>query len=229
MHSFRHFKPTDKVTDLVLENYNILPVLSRFSLPLGYGNKTIGEVCSDAGIDCDAFLLIVNFLMSGKIEALPDGMSPLLIVSFLRNSHDYFLSYKFPHIRSNLLAALDDHHSDINPIIVNFYDDYISQVKSHFAYEEGVVFPYIEALASSRETDYRIDIFRRHHDEVAEKLNELKNIILRYYTTSMPYRMYDVLVDIFNCEEDLDSHAEIENNILIPLIARMEENNARQQ
>lgn len=219
----KHFTPADSVMDLVMENYNILPVLSRFSLPLGFGYKTIGELCGEAGIDCDAFLLIVNFLMTGEIESLPDDMSPMLIVDFLRNSHDYFLSYKFPHIRANLMEALDDHHSDINPIIVDFYDEFIGQVKEHFAYEETTVFPYIEALCRGDVTDYRIDIFRRHHDEIGRRLTELKNIILRYYTTSMPNRMYDVLVDIFNCEEDLDSHADIENNILIPMIAGIEQ------
>ena len=88
------------------------------------------------------------------------------------------------------------------------------------------MFPYIEALTSGQSSEYNIDIFRRQHDEVGDRLAELKNIILRYYTTSMPYRMYDALVDIFNCEEDLESHADIENHILIPLIASMEQRNA---
>ncbi|MDE5829960.1 MAG: hemerythrin domain-containing protein [Duncaniella sp.] len=225
MSTARRFSATDRVTDLVMEDYNILPVLSRFSLPLGFDNKTIGQLCGEAGIDTEGFLLIINFLMSGRIDELPAGMSPMVIVDFLRNSHDYFITYKFPHIRANLIAALDESHSDINPIIVKFYDDYIAQVRKHFAYEEETVFPYIEALTSGRSSEYNIDIFRRHHDEVGDRLAELKNIILRYYATSMPYRMYDALVDIFNCEEDLESHADIENHILIPLIASMERRN----
>ncbi len=209
---------------LINEDYNILPVLSRFSLPLGFGNKTIGELCDDSGIDVNVFLLMVNFLLSGTIdEKLVGKVSASDVVDFLHNSHDYYLSYKFPHIRANLLNALDQHHSDINPIIINFFDDYIRLVRQHFKYEEEVVFPYVKSLAKGVKTNYTIDVFRRHHDdEVSEKLSELKNIILRYYTTSMPYKMYDVLVDIYNCEEDLDSHAEIENSILIPMITRIE-------
>ena len=71
---------------------------------------------------------------------------------------------------------------------------------------------------------YNIGIFSRKHDhEVENKLAELKNIILRYYSTLMPYRMYDVLVDLYNCEEDLKQHAQIEDHILVPLIKRLEE------
>lgn len=34
--------------------------------------------------------------------------------------------------------------------------------------------------------------------------------------------MYDVLVDIYNCEEDLASHSDIENNLLIPMVSALE-------
>lgn len=220
----KKFTANDCVVDLVNEDYNILPVLSRFSLPLGFGNMTVGELCASSGIDVNVFLLVVNFLLSGELDRdLLGKVSPVDVVSFLHNSHDYYLSYKFPHIRTNLLNALDDNHQDINPIIINFFDDYINLVKRHFEYEENVVFPYVRALYAGEHSKYTIEVFRRQHDdEVEEKLSELKNIILRYYTTSMPYKMYDVLVDIFNCEDDLASHSHIENKVLIPLIYKKE-------
>ena len=222
----RTFTEHDSVVDLINEDYDILPVLSRFSLPLGFGSKTIGELCRESGINVNVFLLVVNFLLSGKIEAaMLDSVSVLEIARFLHNSHSYYLQYKFPHIRANMLSALDPAHDDINPIIVKYFDDYINEVGAHFNYEEHTVFPYIKALSQgARDAMYNIGIFSRKHDhEVENKLAELKNIILRYYSTLMPYRMYDVLVDLYNCEEDLKQHAQIEDHILVPLINRLEE------
>lgn len=219
----RHFVETDSLVDLVKENFNLLPILSRFSLPLGFGNKTIAEVCAEQNIDVDVFLMIVNFILTGQIiNETPTGKAAAGLVDFLHNSHEYFLDYKFPHIRTNLLRALDAHHSDINPAIVNFFDGYVEQVEKHFAYEESVFFPYVKQLIAGEKSDYNVDIFRRNHEEIGEKLADLKNIILRYYTTSTPNLMYDVLVDIFNCEDDLDTHNEIENFILVPMIASLE-------
>ena len=220
----RFFTARDSVVDLIEHDYNVLTVLSRFSLPLGFGQKTIGELCEESGIHTDAFLLIINFLLTGEIDtAALSGVGPGDVVYFLHNSHDYYLSYKLPHIRANLIAALDGNHGDINPIIIRFFDDYTTLVKKHFNYEEKVVFPYVRALSDGDSTDYSIDVFRRHHDdEIEEKLGELKNIILRYYSTSMPFKMYDALADIYNCEDDLKSHARIENDILIPMISRIE-------
>jgi len=219
----RRFVPTDTMIELVKEDYNIIPVLSRFAIPLGFGDQTIAAVCGETGISVDVFLLVINFIMSGNIDKeLMSAVKPVEIVDFLHRSHAYFLTYKFPHIRGNLLKALDDNHSDINPIIVRFYDDFIRHVEHHFDYEERIVFPYIRDLDTPKKYDYNISIFRQQHDEVGETLRELKNIILRYYTTGKPDVMYDVLVDIYNVEDDLNSHSEIENNILVPMVRAVE-------
>ncbi|MDE6491346.1 MAG: hemerythrin domain-containing protein [Muribaculaceae bacterium] len=223
MKSIRMFTPDDMVTELVDHDYNVLPLLSRFSIPLGFGTRKVADVCMSAGIDVDVFLLIINFVISGRIdERRLERVSPDAIVDFLHRSHDYFMGYKFPHIRRNLLSALDEHQSDVNPAIIEFFDDYVRQVRIHFDYEETTVFPYVRALTEGRVSGYNIEEFRKHHDEVAEKLSDLKNVIMRYYNTSVPDNMYDVLVDLFNCEEDLESHNIIENKMLIPMVERME-------
>ncbi len=221
----RTFIPDDSIVDLIAENYNILPVLSRFAIPLGFQSRTIGQVCKQSDIDANLFLTVVNFILTGSIDYKMAGrVSPLSLVDFLKRSHDYFIDYKFPHIRTGLVGALDrERHSDINPSIMEFYDNFVEQVRQHFDYEEHTVFPYIRALMDGERSEYSIATFRRQHEEVGERLNELKNLILRFYSTDVPNRMYDALVDIYNCEEDLNVHADIENHILIPLISRLED------
>lgn len=220
----RKFTAADSIVELIEYDYTLLPFLSRFSLPLGFGNKTIASVCKEAGIDVNVFLLIINFIVSGQ----PDNdalstLNPLAIVDFLKNSHDYFISYKFPHIRQNLTNALDQSHDDINPAIIGFYDDFVDKATKHFRYEERNLFPYVKALMDGHPSRYNIKIFCRQHDEVADSLSELKNIILKFYTTSVPNKMYDVLVDIYNCQEDMDSHSDIENYILVPKVEAIEQ------
>ena len=219
----RIFTAKDNVIDLINEDYNILPVLSRFSIPLGFGNKTIEDVCNNAGININVFLLVINYILSGNLDKSDlRHISATDLVDFLHNSHDYFLLYKFPHIRQNLLNALDDSYSAVNPMITRFFDEYVSQAYEHFEYEERVVFPYIRNLSTGEKSNYSIEEFKKHHDELGEKLSDLKNVILRYYTTSMPNKMYDVLVDLFNCELDIKSHTIIEDELLTPMVADME-------
>ena len=223
----RRFSGSHRMADLLNCDYNIIPILSRFGIPLGFGHQTISEVCTRMEINEEVFLLVVNFLLTGKIDSATfDRVTATQVVDFLHNSHEYFLNFKFPHIRKNLLEAFDDSNPWINPAILSFFDNFIEKVKTHFANEERTVFPYVRRLDAGEldpSEDYSIDTFRRSHDdEIETSLNELKNIIMRFYVTDRPDLMYDVLVDLYNVEEDLEKHSSIENHILVPMVTAIE-------
>ena len=219
----RQLRYDDVIIDIINDDYTILPLLSRFSIPLGLGNETLNDVCRRNDIDVKALLLVLNYIRTGIIDSsYISVVSPLEVVRFLKNSHDYFINYKFGHIRKNLIAALDLETNPTNNLIPKFFDSFVKKVEDHFRYEENTVFPYVENLVDGKKSAYTIEIFERHHEEVVDALAELKNIILRYYRTTAPNLMYDVLVDIYNCEEDLASHSDIENNLLIPMVYDLE-------
>ena len=41
MDNLQKYKPTDKMIDLISDNYSLLQVMSRFGLSLGFGDKPI--------------------------------------------------------------------------------------------------------------------------------------------------------------------------------------------
>ena len=43
------YRETDKMSDLICENYPMVLVMSRFGIALGFGEKNIGEVCRQNG------------------------------------------------------------------------------------------------------------------------------------------------------------------------------------
>ena len=45
------YKPTDKMGDLICENYALLQVMSRFGISLGFGDKSVQEVCDMNQVD----------------------------------------------------------------------------------------------------------------------------------------------------------------------------------
>lgn len=224
----RQLRYDDVIIDIINDDYTILPLLSRFSIPLGVGNETLDGVCRRNAIDVKALLLVLNYIRTGIIDSsYINVVSPLEVVRFLKNSHDYFINYKFGHIRKNLIGALDLESNSTNGLILKFFDTFVKKVEEHFQYEERKVFPYVEALVNGMKSAYTIEIFERHHEEVGGALAELKNIILRYYRTTVPNLMYDVLVDIYNCEEDLATHSDIENNLLIPMVYDLEKKSGK--
>ena len=51
MDNLQKYKPTDKMIDLISDNYSLLQVMSRFGLSLGFGDKTVKEVCELNGAE----------------------------------------------------------------------------------------------------------------------------------------------------------------------------------
>ena len=92
MDNLQKYKPTDKMIDLISDNYSLLQVMSRFGLSLGFGDKTVKEVCELNGVDCRTFLIVVNFMAEGfsRLDGDKDDISIPALIDYLRQAHIYF-------------------------------------------------------------------------------------------------------------------------------------------
>lgn len=228
MHRLGKYRPTDSMARLIADNYRILLVMGRFGIGLGFGDRNIGEVCRDSGVDTPTFLAIANMLLD-EDDARCDltHVSVPSLLAYLHNSHSYFLGYRLPGIRRELVAVVGE-NNDLARAVIDYFDEYAEQVRQHMEYEEATVFPYVRALLEGQKSvDYNIDIFRRQHDQVEARLTEFKNILIKYYPSESSNEVNNVLFDIYNCENDLASHNAIEDKLFVPAIALLEENGRR--
>ena len=209
--------------DLVCDRYAVLQVMSRFGIALGFGDKTIAEVCEENRVDAATFLAVVNMLMGLGVGAdVSSEVSVRTLTDYLHNAHGYFLDFRLPAIRRKLIEAIDCSSSDVAFAILRFFNEYVAEVQRHMAYEEQTVFPYVESLLSGeKNTSYSMEIFRRQHDQVETKLRELKNIIIKYYPSGSTNELNGVLFDIFTCEQELASHNAVEDDIFVPAVERL--------
>lgn len=213
----------DRMCDLVCDRYAVLQVMSRFGMALGFGDKTISEVCGENKVDTATFLAVVNLLMGSGVGPEVSGeVSVRSLTDYLHTSHGYFLEFRLPSIRRKLIEAVDCSQSDVSFAILRFFDEYVAEVQRHMSYEEQTVFPYVESLLSGeKRTNYSMEVFRRQHDQVEVKLRELKNIIIKYYPSGSTNELNGVLFDIFTCEQELASHNAVEDEIFVPAVERL--------
>jgi regulator of cell morphogenesis and NO signaling len=225
MYRLGKYKETNKMCDLICEDYQMLLVMSRFGIALGFGEKSIGDVCRKNGVDVATFLTVVNMLTEDDPHEITDSpVSIKSLVSYLRNAHAYFLDFRLPAIRSKLFDAIVSGPSDVIVAIIRYYDEYVAEVRKHMQYEENTVFPYVDALLQGKtdESGYHIEIFSRQHDHIDAKLSELKDIIIKYYPDNSSNELNSVLFDIFTCSHDLASHNDVENYLFVPAIKAIE-------
>jgi transcriptional regulator len=92
-------------------------------------------------------------------------------------------------------------------------------------YEEKMVFPYVDSLLNNKaQNNYDIETFSKHHGQTDVKLRELKNIIIKYLPSDglRNNQLTAVLYDIYNNEEWLLHHGQVEDEIFVPAIRRLE-------
>lgn len=220
------YEASDKMISLIRDNYNLLQSLGSFGISLGFGDKTVKQVCDDLNVDTNTFLAVVNFTINGYREM--DDVSRLSVstlLQYLKASHDYFLGFQLPFIRKELVDALDE-NDNLARLILKLYDEYSRSVTLHMKYEEKTVFPYVESLLAGKPmANYAIDMYSKHHGQESSKLRELKSIIIKYFPGDClrNNQLSATLYDIYNNEEWLALHAEVEDNIFIPAIKYLED------
>jgi regulator of cell morphogenesis and NO signaling len=72
--------------------------------------------------------------------------------------------------------------------------------------------------------DYNVETFSKHHEQTDQKLHELKLMIIKYLPADALHnnQLTATLYDIYNNEEWLRQHAEVEDHIFTPAIKRLE-------
>ncbi|MFA8436254.1 MAG: hypothetical protein ACEPOZ_17195 [Marinifilaceae bacterium] len=232
-------KKNMKMADVVLLNHMLIPVIHRFGINLGFGDKTVEEICQEGQIDLNFFLELVNayhdsdYFPNEKLQTIPAKD----IVAYLKMTHANYLNEWLTEIESKIdkLRSEKDEDQKYISLIKNFFEGYRSELTEHILREEELVFPYVIALEQTVLTQtvsdsnrkllnsYSIQTFHDEHDDIEEKLLDLKTIMIKYLNPPVNILLYHKIIqELFKLEEDLNYHSRIENNVLIPKVKTME-------
>jgi len=228
-----------KMADVVLHDPTLVPIINRFGVHLGMGDQSIREICEKHDLHLQFFTTILNafhdklYFPKEQLQSFPAK----LLIDYLQKAHRYFLDEKLPEITGLINETIRE--SSMNKqkyaVIERFFVHYHDEFRTHIKREEVKVFPYIlkleKALEESHITneieqlfdEYPIEEYQAEHENVEEKIFDLKNIIVRHLPTPNNDRLwYQILREIVTLEKELNEHARIEDLILIPKVKAME-------
>ena len=225
MKKMKLYEPDDQMLSLIRDNYNVLQSLGAFGIRLGFGVKTVREVCEESNVDTFNFLAVVNLTINGHhSENDLVRLDIRTLLRYLEASHEYYLGFQLPFLRRELSESLDE-DDRLGSLILKIYDEYARFISHHMKFEEQTLFPYVEGLLNGEQKPgYDIETFSKHHDQTGDKLRELKSIIIKYLPSDTKHNnmLTAALHDIFNLEEWLALHASVEEKIFEPAIKLLE-------
>ena len=225
MKNMKMYEPQDKMIMLIKDNYSVLQALSCFGINLGFGDLTVEETCQTNGVDTYTFLAVVNFTINDFSNFDDDEQINVpTLLHYLEASHRYYLDFQLPFIRRELQESISE-NDHLGMLIMKFYDEYAHEIRRHMKYEEKTLFPYVQSLIDRHPIlDYNVEMFSKHHEQTDKKLRELKLMIIKYLPSDSHRNnmLTATLYDIYNNEEWLHHHAEVEDHIFTPAIRRLE-------
>ncbi|MDE6551538.1 MAG: response regulator transcription factor [Muribaculaceae bacterium] len=221
MEKSKAYTEADRLRDLIDENSDLMMVAARFGISLGFGDKTVKEVCAEDGVDERTFLAVCNLIDSRPYS---NDVSLTSLMRYLRTAHSYFLEFLLPSIRRKLLLAVSALPiDDVLLQLLKFFDDYCVEVRRHMEHENDSIFSYVDRLLEGNVSDdFRISDYSVGHTSMTEKLDELKDIFIRHYHVMSNLLLVSALNDIIDCNSDLCSHCEIEDRMFLPAVSRLE-------
>lgn len=224
---------TDKVADVVNQNPQLILVLERLNIFLGVENKTIEEVANEKNMNAELLVLLLNMQQdeNSVISLQLSEQDIRTIINYLTVSHSYFTEELYPIITADINRMVGEHDLPAMQMLKRFFTEYRNEADAHFEYENLIAFPYMLSLLGDAPTkeaqleNYAIDIYRQHHDNIEEKVDDLMQLLIKYLPHDENHRIRrQIILNISQLDNDLKAHARIEDNVLIPAIEELEKN-----
>ena len=216
-----------KLADLIAANHNLILTLPRFGIPLGFGDKTVQEVCSGRGLSVDFVLMVCNAYTFDDYQppsSLLERCDMSMLVPYLKASHRYYLDNRLPHIERHLSRVADSSGGHVGEVLKRFYADYQAEVRSHFLFEEEHVFPQLEQLQHGIKPKAKMsDGFMSLHTNIEDALGDLPQIVYKYVPDNLQTdESIELVFDILQLSVDIEKHVVIEEKVLVPYVRILE-------
>ena len=207
------YTSTMKMADILSGN-KMLSVLERLHFRLGFGDSSVEEVCRVRNFPLRLFLEISNVFASPDYEpdlSVLDKADISIVADYIKSSHKFYAEVSVPHLHRLIHKMLDDVGSSYADALNKFFDELVDKLNAHFEHEEKIVDSIRNGNYISEEED--------SHSQFLEKLEDLKNIVIKYLPDSGDNASrYSMLAHLLAMEEDMRSHIRVEEKIFNPLV-----------
>ena len=210
-----------KMADMIASNYDLILMLPRFGIPLGFGDKSVKEVCRECGVDDNFFLTVCNIYSFDDFQPDDEELAAIdrrMVAEHLRASHRYYIDERLPHLQHHLDHIVEHVGDQSATILKKYFADYCREVRDHVRREERNLIQMIESLDDSESRGRAVtEHYQKSHDNIKDKLSDLTQIIYKYIPGErLNEEMMELVFDILQLSRDLEKHAAIEEMLLLP-------------
>ena len=218
-----------KLCDVILNEPSLIPVINRFGIILGVGDKNIRTVCEEKNLDCEFFVTILNTFINEDYfpENRLKSFCATQIVDYLTLTNTYYQQFQIPNIERHFNSLINQSDSDNNnlELMKQFFEELKKELLTRIEKDRTQWFSAIRAAAEVLHGESYGDHIRYDHDEadsLEEKLDDLKSLFVIHLRGEYDLNLcHGVIFALYSLEKDIKQHNRIRNRILRPIADAM--------
>ena len=92
------------MSEVVEEHPSLIPVINRFGIRLGLGDKSVKAICEEYRLDTDFLLTVINTFLNEEYfpEKKLQTFHTSQIIDYLTKTNQYYQRYQIPNIERHL-------------------------------------------------------------------------------------------------------------------------------
>lgn len=222
--------PDTKLCEVIVDEPSVVPVINRFDIVLGVGDRTIKSICKEKGIDTSFFITILNAFIheSFFLENVTGAFNAGDVVDYLRKTNNSYLRNQLPNIERHFAALISRSDSNNNlPLLFNFYREVKTEIERRIDSDNQWFDAIISAEQSNSEVSVAGNTVQAESDSIEDKLSDLINMFVIHLRGDYDRNLcHAVLFAVISLEKDIRQNNRIRNRVLRPLVDALNSRNS---
>lgn len=222
--------PDTKLCEVIVDEPSVVPVINRFDIVLGVGDRTIKSICKEKGIDTSFFITILNAFIheSFFLENVTGAFNAGDVVDYLRKTNNSYLRNQLPNIERHFAALISRSDSNNNlPLLFNFYREVKTEIERRIDSDNQWFDAIISAEQSNSEVSVAGNAVQAESDSIEDKLSDLINMFVIHLRGAYDRNLcHAVLFAVISLEKDICQNNRIRNRVLRPLVDALNSRNS---
>ena len=222
--------PDTKLCEVIVDEPSVVPVINRFDIVLGVGDRTIKSICKEKGIDTSYFITILNAFIheSFFLENVTGAFNAGDVVDYLRKTNNSYLRNQLPNIERHFAALISRSDSNNNlPLLFNFYREVKTEIERRIDSDNQWFDAIISAEQSNSEVSVAGNAVQAESDSIEDKLSDLINMFVIHLRGDYDRNLcHAVLFAVISLEKDIRQNNRIRNRVLRPLVDALNSRNS---
>ncbi len=203
-----------KLSDIVTSEPSTLSVLNRFEIYLGFGDKTITDICKEKNIDANFLTTILNTYINENYfpEDTLKSYSQKLILEYFIKTNNYYIRFQLPNIERHFNSFIErsEKGNKSLELLRQFFDEVKNELISRIEQDKDLLLG---------KNYYPNTLPEEENDSIEDKLSDLVNMFVIHLKGNYDINLcHAVLFAIISLQKDISQNNRLRYRILLPLL-----------